>query len=131
MTQLPVFLLPNTEQLIMTGNDLKAINHVSKDFPHLKTIDMERSNISEISTLALQALLSHSQNLKLSGNKIHHMSSVLHTGGNQTNLWFSRNPLQCNCDMMWMKDWLVNATNVMDKENITCVGGKWNGRIFQ
>ncbi len=129
MTQLPQQLLTATEQLLMVGNHLTTIKPVPQSFLELKTIDLQRSNISEISAQALEALLLHSHNLKLSGNQLHHMSSVL-SKSNQTNLWLSKNPFECGCDMMWMRDWLLNATNVKDKENITCAAGKWNGKNF-
>ena len=44
-----------------------------------------------------------------------------------TNLWLSNNPYECNCDMLWMKDWLVDTGNVMDKENVTCSGNGIKG----
>ncbi len=127
MTQLPDNLLPNTEQLIMVGNHLKTIDSVAKDLPHLISLDLEKCNISEISTQGFQALLLHSDNLKLPNNKLQHISSVIQTTTYNTSLWLSKNLFECNCDMMWMRDWLLNATNVMDKDNITCIGGKWNG----
>ncbi len=127
MTQLPDNLLPNTEQLIMVGNDLKTINSVAKDLPHLVSLDLEKCNISEISTQALQALLLYSDNLKLSNNKLQGISSIIKTTKYNTTIWLSKNIFECNCNIMWMRDWLLNATNVMDKDNITCVGGKWNG----
>ncbi len=130
MTHYPDKLLPKSQQLIMVGNDLKKISFVTKGFPHLRTIDLRNSGIDEISTQAFQDLLLCSQNLKLSDNKLSHIPIILQTTSYQTNIWLSKNPYECNCEMMWMRDWLLNATNVMDKEDIICNGGKWNGNYF-
>ena len=43
-------------------------------------------------------------------------------------LWISDNPYECNCDMLWMKDWLMDNENVMDKKNVTCSGSKVKGK---
>ena len=32
--------------------------------------------------------------------------------------------------MIWMKDWLVDAENVMDKKNVNCSGNTVKGEII-
>ncbi len=125
MTQIPDKLLPDTEQLIMAGNNIEKLVYISKDFQHLKLVDLQRNNISEIGLEAQNTLLSHTNNLVLSHNNLQKVSSVLQSNVH-TQIWLSNNPFLCTCDMMWMSEWLQNASDVMDKANITCAGGRWN-----
>ncbi len=127
ITQLPNAILPDTEQLIMAGNHLNELTFVSKDLTDTKIVDLQHCNIHEISSTALPLLLMHTHTLKMSHNMLTKVPSLLHTTHFQTKLWLANNQFECNCDMMWMRDWLLNATNVMDKENILCFGGPWNG----
>ena len=48
---------------------------------------------------------------------------------NDTKLRISNNSYECNCDMMWMRDWLVKATNILDREEVVCKKGKMIGNI--
>ena len=48
-------------------------------------------------------------------------------------VYLAGNPIDCNCQMLWLADWL-NTTDphsqnriVQDYKQIVCVGGKWNG----
>ncbi len=127
MTQIPDKLLPDTEQLIMGGNNMGKLDYISKDFQHLKLIDLQRNTISEIGPEAQKTLLSHADNLVLSHNSLWEVSSVIQSNVH-TQIWLSNNPFLCTCDMMWMSEWLQNASNVMDKANITCARGRWNGK---
>ncbi len=128
MTQLPLKLLPDTEQLILVGNHLEILDFVSKGFKHLKVIDLQRNNISHIGSQTLKSLLSLADNVVLLNNNLQKVSPAIQTNL-ATQIWLANNPYECNCDMMWMRDWLQNASNVKDKENVTCAGGKWNGKI--
>ncbi len=129
MTQLPLKFLPDTEQLVMDGNNLDNLWKIRADFRDMKIIDLKQSNIHQISVEAFKVLCSKAKMLKLSGNNIKQLPSFLRTTNNETQLWLSNNPYECNCDMMWMSDWLQNATNVMDRDSITCGTGKWNGKL--
>ena len=127
MTQLPNAILPDTEQLIMAGNNLQNLDYIHNNWTHLATIDLQRSNVTQISSIALKTLLSLADKVLLSNNRLKEVPGVLQTNL-QTQIWLSNNPFLCTCDMMWMRDWLQNASNVMDKANITCAGGRWNGK---
>ena len=48
---------------------------------------------------------------------------------NKPKLWISDNPYECGCNMLWMKNWLIDAGNVMDKKNVTCSGSQVKGEI--
>ncbi len=47
-------------------------------------------------------------------------------------LWLGGNPVQCDCDMLWLIPWLNNTRVsgrrlVHDYQDVICTGGKWNG----
>ncbi len=127
MTTLPDHILPRTEQLIMTGNNLENLDSVAENFPNVKKLDFNRSNIKTISGEAMKLFLLKSSMLYLSNNKLKIIPSLVQAKEYNTKVWLSENPFDCNCDMMWMRDWVQNTTNVMGKEDIVCASGKWEG----
>ena len=70
--------------------------------------------------------------LDIRGNYLKEIPRMITKSNNISELWISDNPYECNCDMLWIKDWLINATNVEDKDNITCLHNKVKGerRVF-
>ncbi len=128
MTTLPAKLLPKTELLIMTGNNLGNLDSVPENFSQIKQLDLNGSNINTINDEALKILLTKSEKLYVCENILVTVPNVLQAEESHTKLWLSDNPYECNCDMMWMRDWLQNATNVMDKGNMMCGEGKWKGK---
>ena len=54
-------------------------------------------------------------------------------GTSFSQVYLARNPIDCNCEMLWFANWL-NVTEpdsenriVKDYDQVLCVGGKWNG----
>ncbi len=133
MTELPDQLLPRTEQLIMTGNHVINIlfSKNRSDLSDLKTLNLENNSVRKIDEASFKALLLCGISVKLSGNHIRQVPPMLANINYTADIWLGRNPYECNCDTMWMRDWLLNATNVMDKEKIVCASGKWKGMYFQ
>ncbi len=129
MTKLPTEVLPQTEQLIMARNNMQTLRSMAKNLSQVKHFDLHDCHLKKISEKTMTALLAGAMKVNLSGNKLQKLPSVLATENFTTKLWLANNPFECTCDMMPMRDWLVNTTNVMDKQNITCVGGKWKGRL--
>ena len=66
--------------------------------------------------------------LDISNNKLQYLPEEIQDIKNFTKLWISNNAFACNCDMLWMRDWLIDAANVIDKEHVKCHSGKWNGK---
>ena len=65
--------------------------------------------------------------LDIRRNYLKEIPDIIKKGNNMTKMWISDNPYECNCDMLWMKDWLINATNVEDKDNVTCLHNEVKG----
>ena len=77
----------------------------------------------------MEVIMQNVKSLDVRKNKLKILPKLI-TKVNKTNkLWISDNPYECNCDMLWMKDWLVGTGNGIDKENVTCSGGKVKGEI--
>ncbi len=127
MVHLPHRITPQTEQLIMSENDIRLLDMKETNLTQIKLFHFENNNIESVSSKTLQFLLSNAVVLNLKGNKLQKLPKLFNQPHTKTKLWLSGNPYVCNCNMMWMKDWLQNNTNVMDTENITCSGGKWDG----
>ncbi len=127
MTTLPEKLLPGTELLVMTGNNLGNLDSVPENFPEIKQLDLNGSNIKTISDEAFNVILTKTDKLYLSNNKLGQVPYLLQEQKIETQLWLTDNLFDCDCDMMWMRDWLLNATNVVEKEKIICTSGKWKG----
>ncbi len=130
MTNLPAQMLPKTEHLIMTGNNLQTLQNVDPSLRTLNKFSLQNSNIRFISDEALTIFTFKTDELNLSGNKLKQVSRKLHGTLNGTKLWLADNPFECNCDMMWMADWLQNASNVIDRYKIQCADGKWKGELL-
>ncbi len=127
MTYFPQHVLPRTEQLIMDGNKLDKLENENHMLAEVKMFKFKNCNIKSVQEATLKSLLQNAKVLDMRSNKLTSLSSFFETQRMETKLWLGNNPYECNCDMIWISVWLQNATNIMDKENISCAG-KWKGR---
>ena len=72
-------------------------------------------------------LLRNTTHLDLRNNNLKYLPESITKSDLSTKLWLSRNPYKCDCEMMWMREWLVGQNNVQDKEDIVCIKGKMKG----
>ncbi len=129
MGKLPDAILPNTEQLVMRGNSIGVLDQAHISLTSVKTFDLQMSDITFVKDDALVILLKNADELRLSNNKMTKLSGFFQKVSTNTHIWLANNPYECNCDMMWMRDWLLNVTNVQDKDEIICGEGKWQGKV--
>ena len=87
---------------------------------------MSSSNIVRIDKGVIKEMTKTIKYLDISNNKLQYLPKEIQDVKNFTKLWISNNPFACNCDMLWMKDWLIDAASVKDKEHVKCHSGKWN-----
>ncbi len=129
MTQFPDEILPRTQQLIMTGNNLEMfyLPYNKSDILYLKTMDLVNNSIRGFDEASFKALLLSGISLKLSGNNLKEIPAKIADFNLTADIWLGRNPYECHCDMMWMRDWLQNASHVMDRDEIKCGPGKYQG----
>ena len=127
LTTFPKKILSNTEWLLLSGNNLGVIDTVPSYLNNIVHLDLSSSNVEEISHNIIKAVINNVQYLDISYNKLKKLPSNIVSVSNLTDLWISGNPFDCNCDMMWMRDWLLEAEKIKDKENVTCALGKLKG----
>ena len=131
LTSLPKDALLHTDQLLASGNNFNNIVRVEKYIENLSHIDLSNSNVSSITGSVMRSMLKKLKTLNLVNNNLDILPRSIMETNNDTRMWLSNNSYECNCDMMWMRDWLVKATNVMDKEGIVCTKGKMIGDCVQ
>ncbi len=129
MVDTPREVLPLTEKLIMSGNHMRLLENINKNLTKVKQFDFENNSIRHIGNKATKTLLWNVNTLNLVRNKLTKLP-ILFQASTKIQFWLGQNPYECNCNMMWLRDWLQNATNVVDKENITCGDGKWKGKCL-
>ena len=128
LTSLPETVLQDTDWLLLSGNNLVSLNKAPDYLKNITLLNISSSNITEIyETFIIENIKS----LDIRGNKLQILPRKIKTLNRTSKLWISGNPYQCNCDMLWMKNWLIDAENIMDKNNITCSSGKINDRNEQ
>ena len=95
-------------------------------------IDLKHTKIRTFCSKTLNGIL-HNSSVKwldLSYNNISKMPIEFSTANNIEKLWLEDNPIFCDCEMIWMIDWLGNEGKhiVQNSERITCVHGKEVGK---
>ena len=130
LTSLPDTVLKDTDWLLLSGNNLGSLNKAPDYLENITLVNLSSSNIKDVDTKVMEAMIKSVKHLDIRGNKLIEIPQIIAEAKNTTQLWISDNPYQCNCDMIWMKDWLINTHSVQDKEIVTCLTGKTNGKII-
>ena len=105
------------------------MNEAPDNIKNITLLDLRSNNIAKIDETVMEVIIHNVKSLDIRKNKMKTLPELI-TKANKTNrLWISDNPYECNCDMLWMKDWLMDSNNVMDKENVTCSGNELKGKI--
>ena len=98
-------------------------------FSNISLLNLSSSQIIAIEKVVMDAILKKVQQLDLRGNKLKILPRSIMKTKLTTKLWLSENQFECNCDMVWMRDWLLNTYNIMDKENINCSTRAGEGKV--
>ena len=91
-------------------------------------IDLSFSNVTAISDDVMSDLVKNKKYLSIARNSLKYVPRAIEGAGNGTELWIGGNPYECNCDMLWMRDWLVSTTVVRDRDDAVCNTGNMKGR---
>ncbi len=127
-----------TDWIVFTGGKL---HDISEYFPYMATLSRLVLRNNSISTLSLDfitGLRYQRQNgliIDLQDNRLQQVpKSISNIGTVRWNL--CGNPWFCECDMLWMADWLANSTMlsgehvVIDYDDVTCYHGKQIGQAI-
>ena len=92
-------------------------------------LNLSSSDISDIDETVMETIMQHVKDLDIRGNNLKEIPETVATSNKTNKLWLSDNPYECNCDMLWMKDWLIDTENVVDKNDVKCMGSKEKGNL--
>ena len=130
LNSLPETVLQDTDHLLLSGNNLDSLINAPDYLNNIALLNLSSSHITEIDEIVMEVIMHNVKSLDIRNNKLKILPKTI-TQGNKTNeLWISGNPYGCNCDMLWIKDWLMDAGNVMDKKNVTCSRKTVKGQII-
>ena len=131
LTSLPKNILLQTNSILASGNNFGSIERVEKYMENITHLDLSNSRVSHITDGAMRSILMKLKTFNLSNNVLKNLPSSVRETNNNTKLWISNNSYDCNCDMMWMRDWLVKTTSVVDKEQVVRASGKMIGNMHE
>ena len=127
LRSLPESVLEGTDHLLISGNNLGSLNKAPDYLKNITLLDLSSNHITDIDETVMEVVIKSVKQLDIRGNNLTELPDTIKKANNITILWISDNPYECNCDMIWMKDWLTDNENVMDMENVTCSGSKEKG----
>ena len=93
-------------------------------------LNLSSSDISDIDETVMETIMQHVKGLDIRGNNLKEIPETVATSNKTNKLWLSDNPYECNCNMLWMKDWLIDTENVVDKNDVKCKGSKEKGKML-
>ena len=131
MTSLTKVRIPNeTMWLIAKYNHMPNLQW-SESLKSIQHFDLQNSSVCHINDEFFSKIttIKTAKFLNLANNKLKNFPKNL-KGTNFSQVYLAGNPIDCNCDMLWLTNWL-NATDVRrivkDYKRVLCAGGKWNG----
>ena len=97
---------------------------------HLSRLDLCGNNIDILTSEVMDRYIQTNTllYLNISNNQLHSLPENIKNLTFLKNLKISKNLFECACENFWMKEWLLNETQVVeDYENIKCQmkSGKW------
>ena len=126
LTQIPQFLPNNLDWLIVSGNNIRSFDYsiLNKTFmKHISKLDLSSNNISSISSEFIDVFI-EDENLKyfdVSNNNLKNMPKNIQNVTSLKKLRIQGNQFQCECDNIWMKDWILSNTDLVDNyKTIEC-----------
>ena len=130
LTSLPETVFINTDWLLLSGNNLGSLQKPMDYFINISVLNLSLSQVISVDQIVMEAILKNVQQLDLRGNKLKILPKSIMKAHKTTKLWLSENPFECNCDMLWIRDWLLNTGNIMDIENTNCSLRTGEGNVF-
>ena len=128
LTSLPETVLEDTDWLLLSGNNLRSLNKAPKYLNNITLLDLSSSSITEIGDRVMGFTAKSVKHLDIRKNQLKTLPRTISNVNGSSKFWISDNPYECNCDMTWMKNWLMDTINIQDKDDVICSSGKMNGR---
>ena len=134
LTKIPPSLPRDTDWLLLSGNNISALDEELSNMPllsHISKLDLRTNKIKRLSKDFIDVFVQASQllSLDISDNKLTSLPPNIKNISSLNELWISKNQFKCRCDSIWMKDWILdNKTEVVRHHNsVKCQmpSGKW------
>ena len=129
---MPASLPDDVDRLILYGNHIgiltseNATKHGSLEkryLPHISKLDISYNNVTNISKGFFDIFIS-SKNLKvldISQNRLNSLPKNIQNISSLDEIMINGNEFICSCDNIWMKDWILNHTDlVTDYRLVKC-----------
>ena len=125
LINLPSLLPEDTDWLILSGNNLISLNMSSKQsvklLQYLIKLDLHSNKIRNVSFFDVFTENNNLQYLDISKNDLTSMPLNVKNLSSLQTLKITGNKFECSCDNIWMKDWFLNETDLIeDYENVLC-----------
>ena len=127
---LPKTVLKDTDWLFLSGNNLGSLNKAPDYLENIILLNLSSSNIIEIDVAVMKVVIQNAISFDIRKNKLKSLPKSISKTNKKNKLWISGNPYECNCDMIWMKDWLMDTAVVLDKNNVTYSSSTMKGEIY-
>ena len=106
LTSLPETVLKYTDWLLLSGNNLGSLNKAPTYLKNITLLNLSLSNIVEIDKTVMEIIVQNIKHLDIRGNNLTEIPQMITKAKKTAQLWISNNPYECNCDMIWMRNWL-------------------------
>ena len=126
LTEIPLSLPAYIDWLILSSNKISNISNTTlgaKILTHISALDLKGNSLDKIPRdfLEIFALSSNLVSLDISKNNLTSLPKFLKNVSSVKAMWISGNPFKCECDNMWMKQWILNNSNaVKDYKKAYC-----------
>ena len=133
LTRVPSKLPAHLDWLILTGNNISFLNTEkaqNNTLYHLSQFDLQNNNIKDVSEEVINGFIESNSILHwdLSQNDLNGLPKNIRQLSSLKTLNISGNKFKCSCQSYWMKEWLLNETDIVSEfDSIKCQmkSGKW------
>ena len=129
LTSLPDTVLEDTDWLLLSGNTFGSLNEAPDYLNNITLLDLISSEITAIGDTVMGITAKSVKHLDIRKNQLKTLPQTIRNVNGSSKFWISDNPYECNCEMTWMKNWLMDTINIQDKDNVICSEGKMKGKV--
>ena len=121
LTQLPSSLPDDLDWLILHNNNISSLEYANASFQSsLSKLNLNSTFLEQISNEFLEQFV-QLKFLDISNNKLRSLPKAIENMTSLEAIWISGNNFECNCDNIWMRDWVVNNMDIIhDSERAKC-----------
>ena len=131
LMHIPNALPEQTDWLLLSGNNISSFSlPVNHTLYHLSQLDLCGNSLVSISAEVMDSFIQNDNllYLNISNNKLRSLPENIKNLTSLKTVKLSENTFECSCKNFWMKEWLLNETQIVDDyQNIKCQmkSGKW------